>query len=262
VCLISFPTNRGPSGARNAGLGAARGRWIAILDADDFYSPDRLARLTQAGDDAQADFVCDDLLLVDETTGSPLGPMFGEGGLAPVIDGERFVLGNLPDPKAPRRGYGFLKPIMRNDFLRHNKLRYKEEMRFAEDYAFYVEALIAGASWVSVPQATYHYSVRSNSLTAVHTAQDLFKLCAVDEAALLKTKKDRGLQKALRRHLVSTQKRAAWAHFITLFKEKRPADLVRTATMNRAVFGYIAGQCLYQTLVRSSRMAGLRLSQH
>jgi glycosyltransferase involved in cell wall biosynthesis len=49
--------NRGLSGARNAGLGAARGQYIFFLDADDFVEPGSLAILLNKAFAADADIV-------------------------------------------------------------------------------------------------------------------------------------------------------------------------------------------------------------
>lgn len=42
VRLIRQPRNGGPAAARNAALDAATGRWIAFLDSDDLWLPDKL----------------------------------------------------------------------------------------------------------------------------------------------------------------------------------------------------------------------------
>jgi glycosyltransferase involved in cell wall biosynthesis len=44
IRLLRTPRNMGPSSARNLALQAARGRFIAFLDADDLWLPEKLAR--------------------------------------------------------------------------------------------------------------------------------------------------------------------------------------------------------------------------
>lgn len=45
VRVIDFPENRGVSAARNAGLDAARGEWVAVADSDDWVEKEMYERL-------------------------------------------------------------------------------------------------------------------------------------------------------------------------------------------------------------------------
>lgn len=70
VRLIALDRNRGPGGARNAGIGAARGKWIAVLDSDDTVRPDRLRRMIERADSAGAQIAVDNIDVVSLGGGS------------------------------------------------------------------------------------------------------------------------------------------------------------------------------------------------
>ncbi|WP_349370892.1 glycosyltransferase family 2 protein [Salinarimonas sp.] len=254
--IVALAENRGPSAARNRGIEAARGRWIAVLDADDSFAPTRLERLVTRAQAASADMACDDLAVFDRDSGRELFAMFARAPLPERIDAAAFVAGNLPDPREPRRGYGFLKPILRRSFLREQGLAYDEEMRFAEDYGLYLGCLLRGAVWVTDPAPLYSYAVHGNSLTASHTAGDLALLCRVDERALEgePARENPRLRNALVHHLLAARKRERWAAFIAQFKARDYGSLPRTAAHSPAVFAHIAVQCLRQAVVRGVRL--------
>lgn len=72
VRLIRQP-NSGVSVARNAGASAATGDWLAFLDADDWYAPDRLKLHAEwIAEDPALDFLTGDYEYRDDA-GKPLG---------------------------------------------------------------------------------------------------------------------------------------------------------------------------------------------
>lgn len=170
--LVRMTNNMGPGSARNSGIEVASGAWLALMDSDDCFEPGRLSVLIRQAE--SADMVADNLMLVDYASGIE-EPML-KGGLSSQphwIDLREFMLGNVPRRGAPRQAYGFLKPIIRRDFIVRSGVRYREGIRFSEDYMFYLDLLISGAKWKYVPESLYRYTIRRESLSETFSLTDL-----------------------------------------------------------------------------------------
>ncbi len=152
IRLMQQEQNGGPARARNRALQSAQGRWIAVLDADDTWVPNRLRRLLDAS--AERDMVFDNLMGFDLHSGRTTGPIF------PQLPLDGLTLEELLAPAAPGTTYdfGYLQPLMRTAFLRKHKIAYLPELRVNEDLILSVMALMAGARTATVPDSLYVYT--------------------------------------------------------------------------------------------------------
>lgn len=253
VRLIEAGRNRGPAGARNLGLAAAAGEWIALLDSDDAFEPERLAHLIPLARRYGADLLADNLLLEAADGGSePMLPPVELPDCTPVTAAD-FLLGNLPDRSNPRKSYGFLKPIIARDFLQRHGLRYDESLRFAEDFAFYLACFAAGACFYLAPRPLYRYRLRSDSLTARHSIEDLRRLQQVDRVLARDTAlaQQPHFTAALRRHRKSIDQRLQWRVVID--------EVKRGALLRAAAAGLQGWHVLTYVSVRLAAEAWRRL---
>lgn len=68
--LLVNESNKGPSYSRNRALKEAKGEWVALLDSDDWYAPNRLEKLLQVAYQKNADLIADDMHLIADDTDS------------------------------------------------------------------------------------------------------------------------------------------------------------------------------------------------
>jgi succinoglycan biosynthesis protein ExoU len=185
--VISLAGNQGPAAARNLAMTQVTAPWVGILDADDFMLPGRLGKLFgyQRGA-VGVDFLADDLLMLDPDGSCTAPRALGLAGTAGAIDLDLpgLITGNMPHTDRPGREYGFLKPLIRREFLERHDLRYDPTLRLGEDWILYAHALARGARFRLVPACGYVYVVRPDSLSRCHGTDDLLRLMIAEDRLL------------------------------------------------------------------------------
>ena len=178
-------SNLGPAGARNRALACSQAAYFCVLDADDYMLPGRMARLIASGGAGEWDMIADDIIILPQQGRLTFSLRRGDGaGAARLLDVEGFVLGNISVAGRPRGELGFLKPVVSRAFMRQHALAYDETIRLGEDYAFYLLALLHGATFRLVSACGYVAVERPDSLSSRHGSDDLTRIAAFDDAVL------------------------------------------------------------------------------
>ncbi|SET41764.1 glycosyltransferase family 2 protein [Oceanicella actignis] len=163
VRLLRNEANLGPGASRNRGMAAARGEWIALLDADDAFAPGRLARLTAVGDEAGLDMIADLPLLYDLAADRPAPTQIPADGRLEHVDARAFLEASVR-PDAPI-DYGLLQPLTRARLAREGTFRFAENTRHGEDFLAVWNALCAGARMGVLHERGYVFSTRIGGLS-------------------------------------------------------------------------------------------------
>jgi succinoglycan biosynthesis protein ExoO len=210
VRIIKRITNGGPGAARNEGLAAATAPWIAILDGDDAFAPQRLHQCLIRAQNLNADIVVDNLDVTREADGTHF-LMFrpGDFGTAPTLELAAFIYGNSSFMGGTSLGY--VKPLFSTAFLRQHRLSYDTSMPIGEDYLLMAEALALRGRCAINPSAGYIYTVRAGSTSHRITCDDLMKIRKADRKFLSQYP----LEAAARNAQKKRNRRLVQAYFFT-----------------------------------------------
>jgi succinoglycan biosynthesis protein ExoO len=169
--VIALTTNGGPAKARNVALDAATGDWVAVLDADDAYLPNRLEHLESVAAAHAADMVADNFYWYDPAAGMAGEPGIPASHAIEIVDTVRFA--RNARPYGETADWGLLKPMFRRRFLDAHSLRYPEASRHGEDFLFDMALLMAGGRFVVSYNPGYLYTIRSAGLSRTQVNYDI-----------------------------------------------------------------------------------------
>ncbi len=178
---LDASAQRGAGFARNAGLDAATGDWIAVLDADDVMYPTRLERLIAFAEQRRAGVVADNQRLVD-MRGKFLRLAWSPKAFPHSIDAAGFITSNLNAWRS--MDFGFLKPVFRREVISASGMRYPSHIRVGEDSHFLYLLLKSGQLLHLCRDAYYIYYQTPGSLCRSWTEPDLHALLLNNQAEL------------------------------------------------------------------------------
>ena len=166
IRILRQPQNLGCWAARNRVLDEAQGKYIFLIDSDDFLFENAISKLYQKAEETQVDATYGSVLPVDEW-GCPIENSGVDGINLPdmVLRGEDQLASFANDNTKRLRLNNFIWNIMlRSDFLGKHQLRFRKT-KFWDDVLFNADMQPLVTSAAFIPDLTYHYVIRDNSLS-------------------------------------------------------------------------------------------------
>ena len=166
IRIIRQPQNMGCWAARNKVLDEAQGKYIYLIDSDDYLFDGAIPKLFKKAEETQVEATYGSVLPVDED-GNPIDHSGVDGINLPdmIIKGEDKLACFANDNTQKLRLNNFIWNIMlRSDFLQKHQFRFRKT-KFWDDVLFNadMQPLVTSAAFIS--DLTYHYVIRDNSLS-------------------------------------------------------------------------------------------------
>jgi len=149
-------SNSAKSATMNRAIPFARGRWIAILDADDWFHADRLKNLIALGEKWNVHAVADNQIFHDALAMSVTGSAWSIGTTEWQLECDDYLIGSHAYESF---NLGMLKPIVSAEFIRETGLTYDEAAKRGQDFFYLLRLFLLGGRAVVSDAAYYFYTM-------------------------------------------------------------------------------------------------------
>jgi len=154
--VVALPENGGQARALNRGISEARGRWVATLDADDRYQPERLRVLLACGEREGVPMVADNQNHLDEQAGKLVRTAFAASEGGRIVTLADFIANSETSAEF---SFGILKPIILASFIHERKLSYRPGLKLGQDFYHLMQFFAAGGRGYLVNQPLYDWTL-------------------------------------------------------------------------------------------------------
>lgn len=177
IRVLRNETNAGEGVTRDRAIYAARGKWLAVLDADDAWMPDRLERLLEASGGDEDLLIFDDLMISHHTDRGmvPWRPMRGRNAFETFGHDAR----DIEFVNYLRAERLLIKPLFPSRIVFDNQLRHSTR-RFGADSEYFIRLGALGLRFRYLPEPLYLYRVTPGSATAIAKGAHQMRECIED----------------------------------------------------------------------------------
>lgn len=214
--------NLGAGLSRDHAIKYATAPWVALIDADDVWAPNRLEMLLDCAEGYTDSMIFDDLLICHSSEGGVIPwqsvhgvDAFGGCGTEPRnVSIENYI-------KSPRL---VIQPMIPTSLIRQFGVKHTSRP-FAEDAEYYLRLALYGVSFRYLPEPLYLYRVQPGSATArsdVEQMRECIEECAAWEGWSISA------QEAFKKKIISLRYNEAMYSIVDDVKRRRLFAAIKT----------------------------------